>query len=77
MVPETFYYKKYLLKVIVGAGEMAQWLGVFAALAEDSGLVPSTHMVADSPHSNSSPRAPPAVHMEYTSTHSGKTIPIQ
>ena len=32
---------------IWGAKEMAQQLGAHAALAEDSGLLPSTHMAAD------------------------------
>ena len=31
-----------------GARELAQWLRVLAALAEDPGLVPSTHMLAHS-----------------------------
>lgn len=31
-----------------GAGEMAQWLGVLAAVAEDQGSIPSAHMVAHS-----------------------------
>lgn len=28
-----------------GAGKRAQWIRIFAALAEDLGLVPSTNMV--------------------------------
>ena len=30
-----------------GAGEKAQWLRALAALSEDPGSVPSTHMVAN------------------------------
>jgi hypothetical protein len=29
-----------------GAGEMSQWLRVLAALPEDPGSIPSTHMIA-------------------------------
>lgn len=47
LVPETFHYKKYLLKAIIGAGIWLKWLGVFAALAQDSGLLLNIHMVAN------------------------------
>jgi hypothetical protein len=39
-----------------GAGEMAKWLRTLAAVAEDVGLVPSTHVVIYK-HLNSSFRA--------------------
>jgi hypothetical protein len=34
------------LKQDTGAGEMAQWLRALVALAEDSGAVPSSYLLA-------------------------------
>lgn len=34
-----------LLNEFIGSGKMAQWLRALAALEEDLGLVPSTHML--------------------------------
>lgn len=31
------------LIITIGAGERAQWLGIFAALPEDLSFVPTTH----------------------------------
>jgi hypothetical protein len=33
----------------IGAGEVAQWLKALAALPENPGSIPSTHMAADNP----------------------------
>ena len=39
-------YYSALNKNEIGAREMAQWLKTVAALAEDVGLIPSTHIAA-------------------------------
>lgn len=41
------YFKK-LKTFFEGSGEMAPWLRALAALAEDPGVVPKSHMVAQS-----------------------------
>jgi hypothetical protein len=43
-----------IILIISGAGEMAQWLRALAALPEDLGWIPSTHMVATTICSSSS-----------------------
>ena len=41
--------RKLALKICIGAREMAQQLRTLAALAEDTGSVPSTYMLAKQP----------------------------